>query len=181
MEDHEIRSRHPIAEPILSFREKGSPNSILYLRMALRNTGAMRAKDIKVVLAIPHGLFTSKTPECHQESKLIEGHLCDTSTFQKTELIIFPDDESPVYGSLTSTARYLPIEMTLSNVFYVRSRLRSKRSLRLNDVPPYCRRNCLLPKLALNSIITRIASYLGAFYSTPPITIPAFLLNWRYG
>ena len=139
MDDHEIRdvmarSRHPIVEPILTFREKASSDSIdsiLYLRMALRNTGAMRAKDIKVVLTLPSGMLASKTSDFLQVSKQqIDGDLCDTFTFQRTDLIVFPDDESPIYGTLTSTGRHRPIDMYLSTVFYVRWKIYA------DDMPP---------------------------------------------
>jgi hypothetical protein len=148
MQDHEIRdvmarASHPIVEPIFSFREKGSPESILYLRMGLKNIGAMRAREIKVVLAIPPGLFKATNPEFFQGSKQIDGHVCDSFAFQRTDLIIFPDDELAICGTLTSTGRYYrPIEVMLSTVWYVSWKIYaddmppSEGRILFKDIPP---------------------------------------------
>jgi len=118
MLDHEIRdvmnrSRHPLVEPQFHFQEIGAQRT-LYLQIVLRNVGAMRARDIKLVLAIPADLFRPKTPNFSSGKILLNDKIYDRFIFQKTDIIIFPEDEICItdnYGRFISTQRVPPLEL----------------------------------------------------------------------
>jgi hypothetical protein len=152
MEDHEIRdvmnrSRHPIIEPVFSFMENRSaqPPS-LALRIALRNVGAMRARDIKIVVAIPPDLFSAQFSNFVGATTQIDGQNYATYTFQRTDLIIFPDDEFPLthqYGPLYTQTRVSPIDIFTSPLYDLRWKIYA------DDMPPKAGR-LLLREIPVN-------------------------------
>lgn len=139
MEDHEIRdvmnrSRHPIIEPVFSFKEsRSAQSSSLVLRIALRNVGAMRARDIKIVVAIPYGLFSCKYSKFVGGTTQIEDKNYSTYTLQRADLIIFPDDEIPLtdhFGPIDAQNRTSPLEILTSSLHELRWKIYA------DDMPP---------------------------------------------
>jgi hypothetical protein len=138
MEDHEIRdvmnrSRHPIIEPVFSFNDNRERRPSLYLRIVLRNIGAMRARDIKIVVAIPHGLFSSEHSQFVGGTTRIEEQTYSTFALQRTDLIIFPEDELPLtdqFGPISSLDRIHQIQILTSPLYDLRWKIYA------DDMPP---------------------------------------------
>ena len=139
MQDHEIRdvmnrSRHPLVEPVFTFREVRGDHPTLLLRIVLRNVGAMRPRDIKLVVLIPHRLFsTDLSMHFGQGSREIDGEIYDSFEIQKTDLVIFPDDEFPLtdaYGPLTLAKGVIPIDILTSSLHDLRWKIYA------DDMPP---------------------------------------------
>src|SRR5262245_35068467 len=126
MEDHEIRdmmarSRHPIIEPVFTFRENSKKE--LELGIVLRNIGTMRARDIKIVVALPQGMFSSQYSQFAVGTTHIDGKNYSSYSFQKSDAVIFPDDEAPLtdtIGPIQSTGRIATMDIYLSPLYDLR-------------------------------------------------------------
>jgi hypothetical protein len=93
----------------------------------------MRARDIKLVLFLPPDMFRSETPNFAAGKIRISDQIYDTFTFQRTDIIIFPDDELSLtdnYGPLISTNRVSPIDIYLSPLYDLRWKVYA------DDMPP---------------------------------------------
>lgn len=138
MQDHEVRdvmnrSRHPLIEPVFNFKEITGARPSLLLRIALRNVGAMRARDIKLVISITDGLFSSSSPQFGVGTLRIDDQTYTTFSIQKTDLVIFPDEEFPLtdtYGPLTSTNKISNMEICLTPGYDLRWKVYA------DDMPP---------------------------------------------
>ena len=95
MEDHEIRDvmsrlRHPLIEPIFSYKvlSRGDIHEYMLL-ITLRNIGATRARDIKFVLNWSNGV------RMEVGGGYVLRNLRDSveMTIQRTDIVIFPEDE----------------------------------------------------------------------------------------
>jgi len=137
MEDHEIRdvmnrSRHPIVEPAFSFQENRPDNSLV-LHIALRNIGAIRARDIKLVVAIPKGIFSAESSQFLGGTTQIDDQTYGTYTLQRTDLIIFPIDEFPLtdhYGPIRTKRGVTSLTVLTSPLYDLRWKIYA------DDMPP---------------------------------------------
>ena len=138
MQDHEIRdvmnrSRHPLVVPEFRFQENKTPNPTLFLHILLRNVGAMRARDIKLVVSTLPGMFSAEHSQFLGGRKEIGEQIYDTFSIQKTDLIIFPEDEFSLtltYGPLISTNRISTMDIYTSPLYDLRWKVYA------DDMPP---------------------------------------------
>jgi hypothetical protein len=139
MEDHEIRdvmnrSKHPIIEPIFRFMEPQiGKQTQLFLHVTLRNVGAMRAKDIKLVLFSPPDMFSVQHSQFLADTVRVDELVYTSYTFQRNDLIIFPDDAFRLtdhLGPLISTGKVSSMDILLSPIYELRWKVYA------DDMPP---------------------------------------------
>jgi hypothetical protein len=93
----------------------------------------MRARDIKLVLYLPPDMFRSETANFAAGRARIDEVNFDAFILQKTDIIIFPEDElhlTDSYGPLISTNRFSTIDIYLSQIYHVRWKIYA------DDMPP---------------------------------------------
>lgn len=138
MEDHEIRdvmnrSRYPIIEPVFTLKETRDVQAHLFLHISLRNVGAMRARDIKLVVATAPDIFSAKHTQLLADTAQLDGQTYSTYTFQKNDLVIFPEDEfrlTDLLGPLVATGKVSTMDIILTPLYELRWKIYA------DDMPP---------------------------------------------